>query len=489
MNCPPIPNCGVQLEKVVTDLNPSTTYLVRVRACNSAGCGPWSEDTEFTTKALPPNSPNSPPSFGASLAERSVPENSAAGTNVGSPITATDPDGDTLSYSLTGTNTGKFTIDGATGQLKVGSETNLDHETQSSYVVTVQASDGNGGTDSIGVTINVTDVAELETPTGLTVSAETRVKIIKRPGKDEFSLAELSLDWDDVSGDGITYEVELIKGDERLGPYPFTQSSAKINVAYDTRYLCRVRSVQDEARSEWSPARAIEVPLPYYGHQADHVVKYEISSTNPTPVPGVPESIDPGHVIPTAIAYAAGKWNSAAGSTVTFCEGDDCKSDNTDGRTVLICAKPMTITNDGDPLALVARRGGLGCNIVTGEEHLTDDGGHMNDLVMHIGQPAEVRNPRNEVVLEYVWTNDATLHRRRDGGRQYYYLPAVAIHEFGHTAGLFDLYRLDAEDYDGYIMGDVETKQDTPKTYIPSVDRNYLRDVYRDHTPHLIPSD
>lgn len=53
VNCPPIRNCGVNLEKVVTDLNPSTWYLVRVRACNDAGCGSWSGDTEFQTLPLP----------------------------------------------------------------------------------------------------------------------------------------------------------------------------------------------------------------------------------------------------------------------------------------------------------------------------------------------------------------------------------------------------------------------------------------------------
>ena len=36
----------------------------------------------------------------------------------------------------------------------------MDYEVKSSYTVTVDVSDGNGGSDSITVTINVTDVAE-----------------------------------------------------------------------------------------------------------------------------------------------------------------------------------------------------------------------------------------------------------------------------------------------------------------------------------------
>ena len=36
----------------------------------------------------------------------------------------------------------------------------LDHEDRDSYTVTVKASDGNGGVDTIDVTITVTDVNE-----------------------------------------------------------------------------------------------------------------------------------------------------------------------------------------------------------------------------------------------------------------------------------------------------------------------------------------
>ena len=46
----------------------------------------------------------------------------------------------------------------AGGQLKTSAA--LDYETQSSYKVTVEVSDGRGGTDTINVTITVTDVDE-----------------------------------------------------------------------------------------------------------------------------------------------------------------------------------------------------------------------------------------------------------------------------------------------------------------------------------------
>ena len=102
---------------------------------------------------------------------RSVDENSASGANVGAPVTATDADRDTLTYSLTGTDAGSFTINIGTGQIMVGARITLDHETKASYMVMVGVTDGKDadgnaeGTasedDSIAVTITVTDVVEL----------------------------------------------------------------------------------------------------------------------------------------------------------------------------------------------------------------------------------------------------------------------------------------------------------------------------------------
>ena len=87
---------------------------------------------------------------------RSVPENTAAGENIGAPVMAMDADDDTLTYTLGGTDMASFDIDTTTGQLMTKAA--LDFETTPSYTVTVTADDGNGGTDTITVTITVTDV-------------------------------------------------------------------------------------------------------------------------------------------------------------------------------------------------------------------------------------------------------------------------------------------------------------------------------------------
>ena len=99
---------------------------------------------------------NNPPAFANASTTRSVSENSPVGTNVGSPVAATDVDQDTLTYTLGGADVASFTIVGDTGHIQTAAV--LDEETRSSYTVTVTANDGTEDSAPITVTISVTDV-------------------------------------------------------------------------------------------------------------------------------------------------------------------------------------------------------------------------------------------------------------------------------------------------------------------------------------------
>ena len=91
---------------------------------------------------------------------RSIAENTAADVNIGTAVSATDADDDTLTYNIVQDNTdaAAFSIDSGTGQLKT--KTSLDYETKRSYSFRVFVTDGGGGNDTISVTINITDVVE-----------------------------------------------------------------------------------------------------------------------------------------------------------------------------------------------------------------------------------------------------------------------------------------------------------------------------------------
>ena len=89
---------------------------------------------------------------------RSVAENTGAGINIGTVVSANDTDNDALTYSLGSIDAASFSIDSTTGQLRT--EAALDYETKSSYSVAITVSDGKGGTDTITVTVNITDIDE-----------------------------------------------------------------------------------------------------------------------------------------------------------------------------------------------------------------------------------------------------------------------------------------------------------------------------------------
>ena len=91
----------------------------------------------------------------------------ATGDNVGSVVTATDPDPNTeaLIYTLGGADADKFRVR-SNGQIEVGAGTELDYETKDTYMVTVMAEDSFGESASIMVTITVTDVDEAPDVTG-----------------------------------------------------------------------------------------------------------------------------------------------------------------------------------------------------------------------------------------------------------------------------------------------------------------------------------
>ena len=124
---------------------------------------------------------------------RSVVENSAVGSNVGKPVSASDADGDILIYSLVDTvdledaeETARFTIDPASGQIKVGKLLGADADQQEDedsasltpappvsadnvnpatagnnhYVLQVRATDPSTASTTVNVIVTVTDANE-----------------------------------------------------------------------------------------------------------------------------------------------------------------------------------------------------------------------------------------------------------------------------------------------------------------------------------------
>ena len=155
--------------KDALDKETKDTYNVTVTATDSGGL----TDTHTVTITVTDDT-TEPPTFdeeygdGQSSLTREVAENTAAGEPVGARVSANDDDGDTITYSLTGTDASSFDIDASTGQIKTRDA--LDYETTQSYSIIVSITDskddvGNAEDPAledatIDVTINVTDVNE-----------------------------------------------------------------------------------------------------------------------------------------------------------------------------------------------------------------------------------------------------------------------------------------------------------------------------------------
>ena len=192
--------------------------------------------------------PNVVPVFDPPTLTRLLEENSGAGVAVGAAVTATDADGDTLSYSLEGTDAGSFTIDSASGQLSTAPGVTYDHEASTnSYVLTVTADDSRGGEASATVLIDITDLDEPP----------------PRPAAPAVSPTEGATDSLDVSWiapsmtgrpDLSGYEVRYSKGGAWADwPHADTGTVATIDdLDPGTSYDVQVRAINDEGESRWS---------------------------------------------------------------------------------------------------------------------------------------------------------------------------------------------------------------------------------------------
>ena len=142
--------------------NDHDTYTFTYRATD----GTLSSEPAQVTVTV--NPVNDAPEFETEMTTRTVSESAQPGDEVGTKVAATDVDDITLTYRLSGAS--DFVID-ATGQIQVAPGVTLDREHTSSYEVTVTASDRLNESDSITVTINVSNVNEA--PTAVNDTATT----------------------------------------------------------------------------------------------------------------------------------------------------------------------------------------------------------------------------------------------------------------------------------------------------------------------------
>ena len=142
----------------IADAAGSYTFILTVSD------GKYENSTEISLDILVDEA-NEPPVFTSSSEPISVSENT---TEVIYTATATDPEGDTLTYSLAGSDAEAFSIDASSGALSFASAPNFeaptDADSDNTYQLSLQASDGNSIV-SQALSISVTNVDEAPTIT------------------------------------------------------------------------------------------------------------------------------------------------------------------------------------------------------------------------------------------------------------------------------------------------------------------------------------
>ena len=219
----------------------------------------WTSESTVTLRLRDTPVTNTAPVFSSTTATREVAENSAAGTNVGAVIPeATDADsGDTLTYSMEGTDAASFDFDASTRQITTITGVTYNHEaTQNSYSVTVKAADGNGGTDTIAVTIDVTDVDEKS-------AKPAKPTLAKVTG----SSTSLTATWTkpdlnggpDITGYAVQYKVNTATTWEDFAHTGTAVTTTITGLTADTSYQMQVRAKNGETDSDWSdPSDAVK---------------------------------------------------------------------------------------------------------------------------------------------------------------------------------------------------------------------------------------
>ncbi len=180
--------------------------------------------------------PQQAPEFASDTAAFEVPENTDGTTPVAT-VEATDYNHDELTYTLGGTDVKSFYIlDENIGELRVPSTTQLDYETKQTYEVTVTATDDQNTSDTVTLTIEVTDVDEAGT--------------VSLPPDPPQALTPLTARLDDPDRDaGHTVSWQWASSANRTGPWTAiggaTAPSYTPQASDVTKYLRATATYQD----------------------------------------------------------------------------------------------------------------------------------------------------------------------------------------------------------------------------------------------------
>ena len=171
--------------------------------------------------------------------------------DIGAPVTATDPDGDPITYSLTGNDASYFGVS-RIGQISVDPLSVLDYETQTDYTFEIVATAG-GQSASREIRVSTSDVDEPPA-------------IVDAPTISNIAQTSATVSWTEPDNQGRPpiddYDVRYRELDEdEWIDHDFTGTNTTtdlVGLTEGTTYEVQVRASNDEGTGEWSDSTEFE---------------------------------------------------------------------------------------------------------------------------------------------------------------------------------------------------------------------------------------
>ena len=185
-----INSSGVITFNSAPDYETKTSYSITVNVSDGSNTASQEVTVNITDVE---DAPNVAPAITGLASNISVEENQTSVTTV----SASDADGDSLSYSLTGTDAGSLSIN-SSGVITFN--TSPDYETKTSYSITVNVSDGSD-TASQEVTVNITDVEDAPNVAPAITGLASNISV------EENQTSVTTVSASDADGDSLSYSL------------------------------------------------------------------------------------------------------------------------------------------------------------------------------------------------------------------------------------------------------------------------------------------
>ena len=216
------------------------------------------------------NVANAAPEFAAGERSKTHEENNGAvGTNVGTPVVATDEDNDDaadLMYSVNPASS-RFGIDAGTGQLTVKTETDFNHEVKDAYTVTVEVHDNEAeairGKATVTVSIGITDANDApEFASGAIIRPLAENDGTTETTSTGTSVGDPVVANDEDAGDNISYALDPVVAEFEIDASGQIKVKTATNFNHEVKgsYTVTVKAT-DDATSPASSTKEVVISI------------------------------------------------------------------------------------------------------------------------------------------------------------------------------------------------------------------------------------